>query len=64
VTSENDVKNAVYVAKEKVGRLNVAVNCAGIGVAFKTYTFNKKTPHALEDFTKVLMVSSYDDTAL
>jgi 3-hydroxyacyl-CoA dehydrogenase/3-hydroxy-2-methylbutyryl-CoA dehydrogenase len=58
VTSENDVKNAVHVAKETFGRLNVAVNCAGIGVAFKTYNFNKKTPHALEDFTRVLMVNS------
>jgi 3-hydroxyacyl-CoA dehydrogenase/3-hydroxy-2-methylbutyryl-CoA dehydrogenase len=64
VTSENDVKNAVNVAKEKFGRLNVAVNCAGIGVAFKTYNFNKKTPHALEDFTKVLMVSCCGDTAV
>jgi 3-hydroxyacyl-CoA dehydrogenase/3-hydroxy-2-methylbutyryl-CoA dehydrogenase len=57
VTSENDVKNAVNVAKEKFGRLDVAVNCAGIGIAFKTYNFNKKIPHALEDFTRVLMVS-------
>jgi len=58
VTSENDVKNAVHVAKEKFGGLNVAVNCAGIAVAFKTYNFNKKTPDALEDFTNVLMVNS------
>jgi 3-hydroxyacyl-CoA dehydrogenase/3-hydroxy-2-methylbutyryl-CoA dehydrogenase len=57
VTSENDVVNAVQVAKEKFGRLNVAVNCAGIGIAFKTYNFNKKSPHSLQDFTKVLMVS-------
>jgi 3-hydroxyacyl-CoA dehydrogenase/3-hydroxy-2-methylbutyryl-CoA dehydrogenase len=64
VTSENDVKNAVHVAKEKFGQLNVAVNCAGIGVAFKTYNFHKKTAHALEDFTRVLMVSCYGDTAL
>jgi 3-hydroxyacyl-CoA dehydrogenase/3-hydroxy-2-methylbutyryl-CoA dehydrogenase len=56
VTSEDDVVNAVKVAKEKFGQLNVAVNCAGIGVAYKTYNFNKKSPHALQDFTKVLMV--------
>lgn len=30
----------------------------GIGVAFKTYNFNKKVPHKLEDFTKVLMVNT------
>jgi 3-hydroxyacyl-CoA dehydrogenase/3-hydroxy-2-methylbutyryl-CoA dehydrogenase len=57
VSSENDVVNALQVAKEKFGKLSVAVNCAGIGIAFKTYNFNKKTPHVLQDFTKVLMVS-------
>jgi 3-hydroxyacyl-CoA dehydrogenase/3-hydroxy-2-methylbutyryl-CoA dehydrogenase len=56
VTSENDVANALHVAKEKFGRLNVVVSCAGIAIAFKTYNFNKKTPHILQDFTKVLMV--------
>jgi 3-hydroxyacyl-CoA dehydrogenase/3-hydroxy-2-methylbutyryl-CoA dehydrogenase len=30
----------------------------GIGVAFKTYNFNKDLPHRLEDFTKVLMVNT------
>lgn len=67
------------MAKEKFGRLDVTVNCAGkdklsshlsktyihatlfdlgIGVAFKTYNFNKNLPHKLEDFTKVLMVNT------
>uniref|UniRef100_A0A1B6LJU8 3-hydroxyacyl-CoA dehydrogenase type-2 n=1 Tax=Graphocephala atropunctata TaxID=36148 RepID=A0A1B6LJU8_9HEMI len=58
VTSENDVQNALKVAKEKFNRLDVAVNCAGIGVAFKTYNFNKKQPHQLEDFMKVLTVNT------
>lgn len=57
MASENDVVNALQVAKKEFGQLNVAVNCAGIGIAFKTYNFNKKTPHVLQDFTKVLMVS-------
>jgi 3-hydroxyacyl-CoA dehydrogenase/3-hydroxy-2-methylbutyryl-CoA dehydrogenase len=57
VTSESDVVNALQVAKEKFGKLTMAANCAGIGVAFKTYNFNKKIPHVLQDFTKVLMVS-------
>lgn len=30
----------------------------GIGVAFKTYNFNKNLPHKLEDFTKVIMVNT------
>jgi 3-hydroxyacyl-CoA dehydrogenase/3-hydroxy-2-methylbutyryl-CoA dehydrogenase len=58
VTSEKDVQTALETAKSKFGRLDVAVNCAGIGVAFKTYNFNKKLPHKLEDFTKVLMVNT------
>ncbi|XP_069686675.1 3-hydroxyacyl-CoA dehydrogenase type-2-like [Periplaneta americana] len=58
VVSETDVENAVQIAKNKFGRLDVAVNCAGIGVAFKTYNFKKKTPHSLQDFTKVLMINT------
>ncbi|KAF6207163.1 hypothetical protein GE061_018402, partial [Apolygus lucorum] len=58
VTEEKDVENALAIAKEKFGRLDVAVSCAGIGVAFKTYNFNKNLPHKLEDFTRVLMVNT------
>ncbi|BES95730.1 3-hydroxyacyl-CoA dehydrogenase [Nesidiocoris tenuis] len=58
VTEENDVQEAVNLAKQKFGRLDVAVSCAGIGVAFKTYNFNKKLPHKLEDFVRVLMVNT------
>jgi 3-hydroxyacyl-CoA dehydrogenase / 3-hydroxy-2-methylbutyryl-CoA dehydrogenase len=58
VVSEADVTQALNVAKEKFGRLDVAVNCAGIAVAFKTYNFNKKLPHKLEDFIKVLTVNT------
>ncbi|XP_057661794.1 3-hydroxyacyl-CoA dehydrogenase type-2 [Diorhabda carinulata] len=58
VTSEDDVKNALTAAKDKFGKLNNVINCAGIGVAFKTYNFKKKLPHSLEDFTKVLSVNT------
>lgn len=58
VTSEADVTNAINETKNKFGRLDVNVNCAGTGVAFKTYNFNKNAPHRLEDFTKVLMVNA------
>ncbi|CAG9864406.1 unnamed protein product [Phyllotreta striolata] len=58
VSSENDVKEALGLVKEKFGRLDNVVNCAGIGVAFKTYNFNKKTAHSLDDFTKVLKVNT------
>lgn len=57
VTSETDVSAALDLAKKKFGRLDATVNCAGIGVAFKTYNFNKKVPHSLQDFQKVLNVN-------
>lgn len=56
MTSEADVQAAVDLAKSKFGRLDHVVNCAGIGIAFKTYNFNKKRPHALDDFAKVINV--------
>ena len=37
----------------KFGRLDAVVNCAGIGVAFKVYNFNKDRAHSQEDFIKV-----------
>ncbi|CAD7077332.1 unnamed protein product [Hermetia illucens] len=58
VTSEQDVKAAVDLAKSKFGRLDLTVNCAGTAVAFKTYNFNKNAAHKLEDFTRVLMINT------
>ncbi|XP_002735245.1 3-hydroxyacyl-CoA dehydrogenase type-2-like [Saccoglossus kowalevskii] len=58
VTSESDIQNAISLATSSFGRLDVAVNCAGIGVAFKTYNFNKDKPHSLEDFKKVIIVNT------
>ncbi len=38
MTSESDVRNAVALAKEKFGKLDVAVNCAGkLNLNFLTY---------------------------
>ena len=41
----------------KFGRLDATINCAGIGVAFKVYNFNKNKAHSLEDFEKVQRVN-------
>ena len=64
VTKEADVTKALQEIKSKFGRLDACVNCAGVAVAFKTYNFNKDTPHKLEDFVRVLMVSEYDTRRL
>jgi 3-hydroxyacyl-CoA dehydrogenase/3-hydroxy-2-methylbutyryl-CoA dehydrogenase len=57
VTSEADVKKALQLAKEKFGRLDIAVNCAGIGIAAVTYNVNKDRVHSLEDFMRVVTVN-------
>ncbi|XP_064870349.1 3-hydroxyacyl-CoA dehydrogenase type-2-like [Oncorhynchus nerka] len=54
VTSEADVRSAVELARQRFGKLDLAVNCAGIAVAVKTYNFKKDVPHSLEDFTRVI----------
>uniref|UniRef100_A0A8C8RKZ0 3-hydroxyacyl-CoA dehydrogenase type-2 n=1 Tax=Pelusios castaneus TaxID=367368 RepID=A0A8C8RKZ0_9SAUR len=57
VTSEEDVKAALALAQEKFGRLDLAVNCAGIAVAFKTYSAQRDIVHGLEEFQKVVNVN-------
>ncbi|CAB1335829.1 unnamed protein product [Coregonus sp. 'balchen'] len=59
VTSEADVRSAVELARQRFGKLDLAVNCAGIAVAVKTYNFKKDVPHSLEDFTRVITVQSF-----
>lgn len=58
VTKEEDVNRALDATKDKFGKLDAVVNCAGIGVAFKTYNFNKSRAHSLEDFQRVLTVNT------
>ena len=53
VTKSEDVAAALEETKGKFGRLDAVVNCAGIGVAFKVYNFNKDRAHTQEDFVKV-----------
>nr|KAF6435584.1 hydroxysteroid 17-beta dehydrogenase 10 [Rousettus aegyptiacus] len=57
VSSEKDVQAALTLAKEKFGRVDVAVNCAGIAVAIKTYNLKKNQAHSLEEFQRVLNVN-------
>ena len=52
------MKSAIETARSKFGGLNVAVNCAGIGIAHVTYNKNKDRVHDLDSFAKVLTVST------
>lgn len=58
VTSESDVQATLDLTKQKFGKLDVLVNAAGIAVAHKTYNSNKKCPHHLEDFSRVIQVNT------
>lgn len=58
VTQEGDVKSALQTAKDKYGKLDVAVNCAGIGIAVVTYNKNKDRVHSQDEFMKVLTVNT------
>ncbi|MEE2732304.1 MAG: 3-hydroxyacyl-CoA dehydrogenase [Pseudomonadota bacterium] len=55
VADEASVKGAIANVLEAFGALHVAVNCAGIGSAMKTY--GSKGPHSLEIFQKVIAVN-------
>lgn len=57
VRSTEDVMSAIDAGKSRFGQFNVAVNCAGIGIAMKTYNLNKDVVHPLEDFQRVLDVN-------
>src|SRR5215813_11222192 len=55
VTSADEVSAALQTAGERLGGINVLVNCAGIGTAMKT--FGKAGPAKLEEFTRVIQVN-------
>ncbi|KFO70898.1 3-hydroxyacyl-CoA dehydrogenase type-2, partial [Cuculus canorus] len=57
VTSAEEVGAALDLAQKEFGRLDLVVNCAGIGIAVKTYNSKKDKVHELEDFQTVINVS-------
>lgn len=59
VTSEADVRNALNVAKNSYGGLDIVVNCAGVAFGGLVFASHSRVSHTLEDFTKVLTVSNW-----
>lgn len=55
VTDEEGIKRTIDLALKEFGRLDGAVNCAGIGLGEKTV--GKDGPHSLTSFTRVVMVN-------
>jgi len=56
VTSAESVQAALDHAVSTFGTINAVVNCAGIGVAEKTYS-GRKGAHNLENFSKVIQIN-------
>lgn len=55
VTSETDIRNALQKTVETFGKINVAVNCAGVVNPGKL--IGRKGPLSLEAFQKVLQIN-------
>jgi NAD(P)-dependent dehydrogenase (short-subunit alcohol dehydrogenase family) len=55
ITSETDVQNAVALAVEAFGGVQIAVNCAGIGMALRTV--GKNGAHPLDVFETVIRIN-------
>ncbi|KAJ2947218.1 hypothetical protein O0L34_g16927 [Tuta absoluta] len=58
VTSEDDVKKALKLAKEKYGRLDILVNCAGYATAHQVYNFKSDKECDLNHFIKCVNVNT------
>jgi NAD(P)-dependent dehydrogenase (short-subunit alcohol dehydrogenase family) len=56
VTDEKQVQDAINETLKTFGKVNLAVNCAGI--APPSRTLSKKGPHSLSQFSKVLQVNT------
>ncbi|XP_014369859.2 3-hydroxyacyl-CoA dehydrogenase type-2 isoform X2 [Papilio machaon] len=57
VTSKEDVQNALQTTMDKFGRLDVAVNCAGVASAARVYNFKKDQPFDLKLFQQTIEVN-------
>ncbi|WP_070121252.1 3-hydroxyacyl-CoA dehydrogenase [Bacillus marinisedimentorum] len=55
VTDEASVSGAFEQGAVKFGKVNAAINCAGIAIAEKT--MGKRGPHSLDNFNKVIQVN-------
>lgn len=55
VTDEASVAAAIELAVDKMGKINVAVNCAGIGTAEKT--LHKEGAHSLDHYKRIIDIN-------
>lgn len=58
IRSEDDVKQALDDCVSKFGKIDAIINCAGVGIAFRVFNFNRNAPHALKDFKDVIEINT------
>lgn len=58
VRSDEDVENVMQMTKNKYGQLNYVINCAGVGLARKTYNITKRLSHELAPFNRLLEINT------
>lgn len=56
VTQAKDIENVLREIEQRLGRLDVVVNCAGRSETFATFNFNRMTPRDLASFEQPLKV--------
>lgn len=57
VRKEDEVANALAQVKDKYGRLDALINCAGIAYAFRLYNSNKREVSTLDRYQQTLDVN-------
>lgn len=57
ITNEEQIKQTMQQIKDKYGKLDVVLNCVGIGSALRTYNMNKGSLHDLGKFQRILDVN-------
>ncbi|XP_031770596.1 3-hydroxyacyl-CoA dehydrogenase type-2-like isoform X1 [Galleria mellonella] len=58
ITKEDDVRKALDIVREKFGRLDTLVNCAGHTETHQVYNFHKDKECSLEGFIKCVNVNT------
>lgn len=59
VTSEKSVDETLEFIKNKYGKLNVLINCAGLVGEGTIYDFKNNKPHSLNEFKKMFEVDTF-----
>jgi NAD(P)-dependent dehydrogenase (short-subunit alcohol dehydrogenase family) len=55
VSKEDDIQRTLEYTAAEFGRLNVLINCAGVGIAIRTTS--SRGPHPLEQFETVIRIN-------